>query len=128
MLPLLACALLAEAAPASRRVAARAAVLWGGAILCFLGGVRRGLSFDDPGGARGGQFAGALPDFALGLLALAAPSPRVSLAALIVGYGWLGATDRAGANAGEAPRYFARVRPAQAALAVSSFGLLLRRA
>ncbi len=102
-------------------------VIWGGAILCFLGGVRRGLSFDTPGGAAWGEVAAMLWLFALGAaaLALAAGWPVPAIGLLIVGYASLGVADWRAARVREAPIFFGRLRPAQAVIAVASLIVLL---
>lgn len=101
------------------------AVVWSGAILCFIAGVRRGLSFDTRGGPAWAELSTVLWLFALGIggLALAVWSPAASIGLLLLGYASFGVAR--GARAGEAPRFFSRVRPAQAALAVASLAVLL---
>jgi hypothetical protein len=59
---------------------------WGSAILIFLGGVRRGLSFRTPGGPTKAQIATMFWLFGLGLLALLSPSTLVALALLLIAY------------------------------------------
>jgi hypothetical protein len=57
--PILAGALAAWALyPAWAGLAARLSVLWAATILIFLAGIRRGLSFRQPGGATGAQLGG----------------------------------------------------------------------
>ncbi len=127
ILPLLASAVASHALPLrARGVAADAASIWGGAILCFLGGVRRGLSFDDPGGAPGGDLLAMLVHFFFGVGGLVSPGRRVSLASLAAGYAALGLIDRTAAREAEAPRYFSRLRPVQAALASFALASIIR--
>lgn len=90
-----------------------AAVLWGGAILTFLAGVRRGLSFRTEGGPRVAQIATMLWLFLLGVGALATLSQRVSPLLLLVGYMSLAILDPLAARRGEAPLFFERLRPVQ---------------
>ena len=100
------------------------ATLWGAAILMFLGGVRRGLSFRTPGGPRLTQIAMTLWLFLAGLGALLAP-PVPALALLTAGYASLVALDPVAARREEAPLYFARLRPPQMAIAAASLAALL---
>ena len=105
----------------------RLTLIWGAAILIFLAGVRRGLSFAMPGGAPFGEIASSLFLFALGAASLLPPAPSAAAALLILGYASVGALDARAARQREAPPYFARLRPAQAALAVASLAALLVR-
>ena len=96
-------------------------LLWGCAILTFLSGVRRGVSFRTPGGVTAAQIATMLWLFCLGFVAillttLALPLWAASL--LAVGYLSLGILDPIAARHLEAPLYFARLRPAQMAIPV----------
>ena len=64
-------------------------VLWGAAILLFLAGVRRGLSFRSPHGVTSGQIASSMWYFTAGfgslvLWALASKAPAMLL--LLLGY------------------------------------------
>ena len=110
-------AALAEVAPAL-------VVLWGAAILMFLGGVRRGLSFRTPGGPRLSQIAMMLWLFLAGLGALMLPGPW-ALVLLLAGYASLMVLDPIAARREEAPLYFARLRPSQMAIPVASLAALL---
>ena len=83
LLPLLAAA--AWALPAYAFWAVGLAQLWGSAILIFLAGVRRGLSFFTGGGERPVQIATMIWLFLLGLAGLALP-PQLAFAAQLVGY------------------------------------------
>ncbi|MGE7207059.1 DUF3429 domain-containing protein [Sphingomonas sp. NPDC019816] len=95
--------------------------LWGAAILVFLAGVARGLSFFSPGGPHVSQMLTMMLRFSLGLLALIA-SPPVGLVLLLIGYASIALTDPWLARWGGAPRHFARLRPPQMAVALA--GLL----
>lgn len=101
--------------------------LWGAAILVFLAGVARGLSFFTEGGPRWPQIAATMWRFGCGLLALVIWLPA-ALALLIAGYFGVALFDPWAARHGEAPRYFARLRPPQVAVAVAGLALLLARA
>ena len=123
-----AAALGAWALPAEWQVAAvGVGWLWATAILLFLAGVTRGLSFFPPGGAHKGQIVQMLWLFALGFGALATP-PWIGLALLVLGYGSVAAFDPPAARAGLAPAHFARLRPPQMAIALVGLLLLLLRA
>ncbi|MFO1024182.1 MAG: DUF3429 domain-containing protein [Acetobacteraceae bacterium] len=103
-------------------LAVQAACVWAGSILAFLGGARRGLSFRGYDDATWGELASSGWLFGLGLLALFLPWTVASLALLVVGYLSVGVLDPAAARSGQAPAFFARLRPMQAAIAVT--GLL----
>ncbi len=109
---------------AAGAVALAALEIYGAAILIFLGGVRRGLSFRTEGGPRAGQIGMALWLFAAGLGALAlATVPALGL--LLAGYASLFILDPLAARRGEAPLYFARLRPWQMAIPVAVLALVL---
>ncbi len=101
------------------------AVLWGAAILCFLSGVRRGLSFRTPGGPRPAQLGVFGWLFGAGFLALALPWPVPAMALLVAGYASLIWLDPAAARRREAPLYFERLRPWQMAIPVAGLLALL---
>ncbi len=103
-------------------------IIWAAAVLCFLGGVRRGLSFRQFGGATVGEVAASLSVFACGFGAITAPQAAASLAVLILGYVSVAVLDSAAARRGEAPRYFAYFRPLQMVLPTLSLFFLLTRA
>ena len=110
--------------PAAASLALFAVVLWGGAILVFLAGVRRGLSFRTEGGPRLTQLAMFAWLFWAGLIAMLLPVAW-ALALLLAGYLSLMLLDPVSARAGETPLYFARLRPWQMAVPVASLVLLL---
>lgn len=101
--------------------------LWGAAILIFLAGVARGLSFFTEGGPRPPQIAATMWRYGCGLLALAVWLPA-AFALLIAGYLGVALFDPWAARHGEAPRYFARLRPPQMAVALAGLAILLLRA
>lgn len=101
------------------------AVLWGGAVLCFLAGVRRGLSFRAARGPRIPQLLVITWLLAAGVAALALPWTALAMLVLIVGYGSLVWLDPAAAEKGEAPLWFARVGPFQMAVPVASLIAML---
>lgn len=100
--------------------------LWGAAILIFLAGVARGLSFFTDGGPRWPQIAATMWRFACGLVALLVWLPG-AFALLIAGYLGVALVDPWAARHGEAPRYFTRLRPPQMAMALAGLALLLAR-
>ena len=90
--------------------------LWGTAILLFLSGVRRGLSFRTEGGPTWRQMATMLTLFCLGSSSLAAIWLHFvawALVPLIVGYSAIFSLDPIAADAGEAPLYFRTLRRLQ---------------
>ena len=101
--------------------------VWGAAILLFLAGVARGLSFFTQGGPRPAQIGAALWRFGCGLLALVVWLPA-AFALLIAGYLAVALFDPWAARHGEAPRDFARLRPPQMAVAIAGLAMLLGRA
>ena len=98
-------------------------IVWGASIVAFLAGVRRGLSFRTDGGP---AIAQLVTMFGLYVLALA------SLIAVVHGFAAYAAglvlaglllimlLDPIAARRGQAPLFFARLRPPQMAIAVLS--------
>lgn len=125
MVPLAAAAGLAGMAPTARTgPVPRAAIVWAGTVLAFLGGVRRGLSFRNPGGPTARQMGGMARLFGLALAGLLSPSRPVSCLVLAAGFADVAMDDPRMAEAGEAPPFFAELRPPQMAVAVCSLLLL----
>ena len=120
MLPIVAGAAWTLWDAADRAVALRLTVAWAGAVLCFLAGVRRGLSFRQPGGATLAQLAAMFVLFVLGALSLLSPWPLASLLLQAGGYGAMAVLDPVAARRREAPLYFARLRAVQMALPLVS--------
>jgi hypothetical protein len=100
--------------------------IWGAAILLFLAGVARGLSFFTEGGPRPLQLAAMSLRFGIGLVALAVWLPG-AFALLILGYASVPLTDAHAARHGQAPRYFAVLRPPQMGIALLGLAILLLR-
>ncbi len=100
-------------------------VIWSGAILCFLAGVRRGLSFRQTGGPVLSQLATMLWLYGLGAGSLLSPWAVPAVALQILGYATMAVFDPAAARNGEAPRYFRRLRPVQMLLPIASLALIL---
>ena len=110
------------------QAAVTATLLWACAILLFFSGVRRGVSFRTEGGATVAQIATMTGLFALGfaaLLAVALGRAGASAALLIVGYGLVAILDPVAARRGEAPLFFARLRPVQMPLGIASLVAIL---
>ena len=105
--------------------AARLTQTWAGAVLCFLSGVRRGLAFRQAGGSTVAQVASMFWLFVLGAGSLLSPRRVPALLLLLLGYGSEIVLDPAAARRGEAPRYFARLRPAQLLIPIAGLALLL---
>lgn len=63
--------------------------------------------------------------FVLAFASLAVPSAVASCALLVLGYASLGVLDSGAARSGEAPRFFARLRPVQSAVAAAALTALL---
>ncbi len=105
----------------------RLTIAWAGAVLCFLAGVRRGLSFRQPGGTTLSQVVSMFWLFVLGAAALLSPRRIVSLLLLLLGYASLASLDPAAARRREVPRYFGRLRPTQMLVPIVSLLVLLAR-
>lgn len=104
-----------------------AVILWAATVLCFLGGVRRGLSFRQNTGPTVRQLVTSLWLFVCGMGAIATPWPALSLALLLVGYGSVAILDPLAARRAEVPRYFAHFRPWQMAFPILGLLLVLGR-
>ncbi|SMC98922.1 Protein of unknown function [Fulvimarina manganoxydans] len=102
-------------------------LFWGAAILCFLAGVRRGVSFRQPGGPKVTQIAMMLFLFIAGYGAIVATVwafPRLAIGLELAGYLALAILDPLSARAGRAPLYFASFRPWQMAIPLVSLLLV----
>ena len=103
-------------------------VLWAAAILSFLAGVRRGLSFRTEGGPAPTQIASMFVLFVLALASLVAVVHAVAFYAvvfLLIGFVAIMIIDPIAARKGQAPLFFARLRRPQMMIAVLSLGALL---
>ena len=103
------------------------AVAWAGALLCFFSGVHRGLSFRQPGGPRLSQLGDMMWLFVIGVASLMSPWPGPSIVLQLAGFASMAVLDPLAAIHGEAPRYFARLRPVQLLIPVASLAVLLWR-
>ncbi len=115
--PVLVLPLAALAAWSGAPLALLIGQIWGAAILVFLAGVARGLSFFTPGGTHVSQMLTMVLRFSLGLLALMA-GPPTGFGLLIIGYASIALTDPWLARWGGAPQHFARLRPPQMLVAI----------
>lgn len=123
VLPLPIAAILAwTLAPPGPMVVTWLAIGWGSAILIFLSGVRRGLSFDGDAETPPRALLVMIWLFLLGFGGLVSLTPLISLTLLAIGYASVAILDPIAARRGEAPPHFARLRPVQMAIAV--FGLV----
>ena len=103
------------------------AIRWAGATLCFLSGVRRGLSFRQKSGPTAAQLGSMLWLFVLGAGSLLTSRRTPALLFLVIGYCSEAALDPIAARRREAPRYFARLRPLQLAIPISCLSTLLAK-
>jgi hypothetical protein len=123
--PLLAAAGFVWSQPAGASTWTRTlAVIWASSLLTFFAGVRRGLTFSEAGGGRGGELAAMLFVFIIGVLSLVLVSPALA-AVGFASVGWLDA--RSGARL-EAPRYFKIFRPIQMSVCVTALVVIQIRA
>ena len=127
MLPIAAGAAMAWLRAPVGPLAETGAVLWGAAVLTFLAGVRRGVSFRTPGGPKVAQIATMLWLFVLGVGAMATLPLEVARVLLLIGYASLAVLDPLAARRGEAPLFFARLRPVQMAIPIVSILVILVR-
>ncbi len=122
MLPLVVGVLAIWFAPdAQSFLAFNLTLFWGAAILMFLAGVRRGVSFRTPGGPHASQLASMLWLFFLGFAALVATIwayPMTAASLELAGYVSLAILDPMAARSGDAPLFFARLRPVQMAIPI----------
>ncbi|MCE7029787.1 DUF3429 domain-containing protein [Jiella avicenniae] len=102
-------------------------LFWGAAILTFLAGVRRGVSFRQPGGPTLMQLATMLWLYGLGFVAIVETVWAYTLTATaleLVGYLSLAVLDPVAAKNGEAPLFFASLRPVQMAIPIVALPVL----
>ncbi len=109
------------------RLVLRLTLVWSGAIVAFLSGVRRGLSFRAPQGPTLPQIVTFLWLFTLAAAALALGPGVPATVLLLLGFCSLGVFDTLAARKEEAPPYFARLRPLQMLIPVISLLTILAR-
>lgn len=128
MLPLMIAAAGAWLLPAPwPDIALRLALIWGGAILIFVAGVRRGYGFGAAGASTVIEIVTMLAYFIPGSLALGLAMfgrADVALPLLMVGFALVALLDRHAGRTGDAPRHFARLRLPQMSIAVVALGML----
>ncbi len=98
----------------------QAALIWAAAILAFLAGVRRGLSFRTAGGPTDAQLLTMLWLFLLAVASLLVPWAAARVLLLVIGYASIALLDPEAAQHGEVPDFFARLRPSQMLLPIGS--------
>jgi hypothetical protein len=98
---------------------------WDGAVLAFLAGVQRGLSFRTPGGAQPAQITTMVGLSTLAVVALAVPSLVLRAALLAIGLSAVVVLDLVAVHGQETPPFFARLRPAQMPIAIASLIAIL---
>ncbi|USU11783.1 DUF3429 domain-containing protein [Sphingomonadaceae bacterium OTU29THOMA1] len=96
-------------------------IIWGALVLTFIAGVRRGFGFGSPQASKPAEITASIAYFTLAGLALVIGRPSVALLPLIIGYVLAALLDRRAALAGNAPAYFATLRPRQ--LLIGAAGL-----
>jgi hypothetical protein len=103
-----------------RLIALQLTALWGSAIMLFLSGVRRGLSFRTEDGPTLSQMATMLMLFGLVLFSLAALwlDQVIWALVLLAGNSSIFLLDPIAARRGEAPLYFERLRRLQMPIVV----------
>lgn len=102
--------------------------IWSASILAFLAGVRRGLSFRTKGGPAIAQVATMFTLYVLAftaLIAIVEGFPIVAMVLLLVGFSMIVVLDPIAARNGQAPLFFARLRPTQIPIAVASLAAVL---
>ena len=109
-----------------RTFALRLTTIYSAAILTFLAGVRRGLSFRTESGPTLAQLATVFAFFTLALVALFGTITdhlRIAASALVAGFAIAMVVDPVAATRGEAPLFFRRLRPLQ--MAIATVGALM---
>lgn len=125
MVPLVVAGLAAWLLPAPYPFAAvQLGIVWGALILAFIAGVRRGFGFGAPGASTTVAIATSIGYFVLAGLALVIGRPSDALVPLILGYVAAAVFDRRAALAGNAPAFFATLRPVQLLIGAAGLALL----
>ncbi len=131
MIPFLAAAGGAWLLPAPwPTLALRLAILWGGLILAFLAGVRRGFGFGSDRASTPVAIGTMLLYFipaGLALLLGSFGAVRAALLLLATGFALVALCDSRAARHGDAPAHFARLRGPQLSLAILSLLALAAR-
>jgi len=131
MVPLVAAALGAWTLPQPWPTHATGlAIIWGGLILTFVAGVRRGYGFGNAEASKLREIIIMIVYFVPAGLALvcgAIGSWLVALALLSIGFALVIVLDHDGAAKHDVPKHFARLRPPQMAIAVAALLALIGR-
>jgi hypothetical protein len=104
-----------------------AAIGWSGALLAFLAGVRRGLTFSEAGGAAWREIATMLFVFAPGVATLWRHAGAAAIGLAMLGFIAVIAFDVRAARRLQAPPYFRLFRPLQMAAALAALAVLLAK-
>ena len=107
--------------------AVQLAIVWAALLLAFIGGVRRGFGFARASASRIAEIAAAAAYLLIALLALLVTEATLSLAVLIAGYLLAALLDWRAARRGNAPAWFARLRPPQLLLGAAGLAGCLAR-
>ncbi len=128
MLPFVAAALGVWLSPALREAAIGLTIIWGGLILSFVGGVRRGFDFGDTAASTRTEIGTMTLHVSIAGLALISGwqgRPAWAIGLLAAGFALVALLDSSAARAGNAPAHFARLRAPQIAIAVVSLLFVL---
>jgi hypothetical protein len=104
--------------------AVQVAIIWGALILAFIAGVRRGYGFGSPRASTAVSIATSIGYFVLAGLGLVIGRPSHALLPLILGYVAAALLDRRAARAGDAPAFFATLRPVQLLIGAAALAAL----
>jgi len=88
-------------------------IIWGALVLAFIAGVRRGFGFGNAHASKPVEIAASIGYFTLAGLGLVIGRPSAALLPLLLGYVLAALLDRQAALRGNAPAYFATLRPRQ---------------
>ncbi|WP_271299171.1 DUF3429 domain-containing protein [Sphingomonas sp. CV7422] len=105
--------------------AVRLGIIWAALVLAFIAGVRRGFGFGNRHASKPVEIAASIGYFTLAGLGLVIVVPWLALIPLTLGYVLAAFVDRRAALAGNAPAYFARLRPRQLLIGAAGLAGLL---
>lgn len=124
MLPLLAAGIAVWVLPGGWPIlAVQLTIIWAALLLAFLGGVRRGFGFAAAPADRIVEITAAAAYLGIALLALLVPRASIALALLAAGFALAALLDRRAARSGNAPAWFAKLRPPQLLLGCAGLAL-----
>ncbi|MCP9221675.1 DUF3429 domain-containing protein [Erythrobacter sp. LQ02-29] len=113
--------------PAWQALALWLTQVWGALILSFVAGVRRGFAFERERASTPVEIATMIPYVVLAGLGVLLP-PLWGVMALALGFALATLLDTRAAKRGNAPAFFARLRPTQFPIAVLSLLAIAARA